>query len=290
MIFRKKRQATFLALLLAICFAIPAFCGSPFPSLSVFPSQTDGTVINASIWNSSIGNLYIYLTNTLLPQLNVLTTKGDLYTYTGTALQKLGVGGNGQVLTANSSSTGGIYWASSGGLPITTLGDLVIGNSGGSGVRLPVGTNGQVLTADSTQTNGVAWEAPFANAPSGTIIMLNLTYAGSIPAGWVICDGTNNTPNMIGMIPIGAQSSGGSSTPNAAGFGNSIYGTTYGATTHNHSVTVAGSTTGPSASGGQGGNPGGCTSTHFHDFSVTTSTAVASSQPACLGLVFIMKT
>lgn len=43
-----------------------------------------------------------------------LTTKGDLLTYTGSAYGRLGVGANGQVLTADSASAGGIKWATSG--------------------------------------------------------------------------------------------------------------------------------------------------------------------------------
>lgn len=47
-------------------------------------------------------------------QADVMTTKGDLAAY-GTAVARLGVGTNGQVLTADSGETLGVKWANSGG-------------------------------------------------------------------------------------------------------------------------------------------------------------------------------
>ena len=53
-------------------------------------------------------------------QADVMTTKGDLAAY-GTAVARLGVGTNGQVLTADSGETLGVKWAdASGGLTLIT--------------------------------------------------------------------------------------------------------------------------------------------------------------------------
>jgi hypothetical protein len=46
---------------------------------------------------------------------DVPTTKGDLFVYDGTALKRLGVGTDGQVLTAASAQATGINWAAGGG-------------------------------------------------------------------------------------------------------------------------------------------------------------------------------
>lgn len=43
--------------------------------------------------------------------------------------------------------------------------------------------------------------------PSGAIVWFNLP---NPPSGWVVCDGTNETPNLIGRYPLGATSSIGS--------------------------------------------------------------------------------
>lgn len=92
-----------------------------------------------------------------------LNTKGDILTYT-TTLAKLGVGSNGQVLTADSSTATGLKWATpSGGYisPLTTKGDIFVRSA--SDTRLPVGTNGQFLSADSSEATGLKWVA----APGG---------------------------------------------------------------------------------------------------------------------------
>jgi hypothetical protein len=46
---------------------------------------------------------------------SILTTKGDLLVHTGSALARLGVGTNGQVLIADSGQTNGMRWGTGGG-------------------------------------------------------------------------------------------------------------------------------------------------------------------------------
>jgi hypothetical protein len=95
---------------------------------------------------------------------NPMTTPGDLIDggAAGTP-QRLGVGGNGQVLTV----VGGLpAWANSAAgfaNPMTTPADLITGGAAGAAQRLGVGANGQVLTVVS---GAVAWAnsaAGFAN-------------------------------------------------------------------------------------------------------------------------------
>lgn len=75
------------------------------------------------------GTLYFDTTNSILYRSNgtswesveantagsVLTTKGDLLTYYSSALQRLGVGTDGHVLTADSAQAAGIKWAAAAG-------------------------------------------------------------------------------------------------------------------------------------------------------------------------------
>lgn len=274
--------------------ALPGLCGNPFSALTAFTNKTDGTIVFAADWNNVIGALYTYISNTLLPQLNVLANKGDIYVYNGTAIVALGAGSNGQVLTANSATSSGLqYTTVSGTGPLTTKGDIETVNGSGTAVRLPIGTNGQVLTANSAASNGfgVDWETTGAGAvPSGTIVMF---YGMTIPAGWNLCDGTNGTPNMIGMFPLGAQYSGGTSTANSNGFGNTIYNTVYGATTHNHTFSNTANTGANNSSGSvqaAGTNPVLVPGQgHTHQVTISGTTSNASLQPACIGLVFIQK-
>lgn len=101
-----------------------------------------------------------------------LTTKGDLLTYS-TGMARLGVGSNGQVLTADSAQTTGIKWATPFSSPLTTKGDIHVFST--VDARLSVGTNGQVLTADSTQTSGLKW----ATGGSGTVTSVALALPAS---------------------------------------------------------------------------------------------------------------
>ena len=89
-----------------------------------------------------------------------VTTKGDIQTY-DTAPQRLGVGTNGYLLTADSTQATGIKWAAAPtSVSVTTKGDLQGYDTAAN--RIPVGTNAYVLTADSTQALGLKWALPAA--------------------------------------------------------------------------------------------------------------------------------
>jgi hypothetical protein len=76
--------------------------------------------------------------------------------------------------------------------------------------RLPKGSDGQVLKLNSGLPS---WSSP-SLMPSGSIIMWSGTIA-SIPSGWVICDGNNGTPNLLGRFIEGVATAG--TNPGAIG-------------------------------------------------------------------------
>jgi hypothetical protein len=213
-----KFRAALLHACAGLLVALPAL--ATIPQISGFVTQADGNVITAEIWNAQIGDVYSYLNTNVVNAINTLTQKGDMLTYDGSNLQRLGIGANGLVLTADSTQPYGMNWEAV--VTSTTLantGDLLTYQSGTGLVRLPVGSNGQVLTADSTQANGIAWEAPPA-VPSGAILLWSGSVA-SIPAGYVLCDGvqsgsTGTTPNLQGLFVVGA---GGTNAPASGGMG-----------------------------------------------------------------------
>jgi hypothetical protein len=86
-----------------------------------------------------------------------LTTKGDLLVTTGSALNRLGVGTNYQVLGADSAATNGVAWQSSPNSLMTTKGDIVVASAANTPARVAVGTDGFALVADSTEATGVKW-------------------------------------------------------------------------------------------------------------------------------------
>jgi len=96
---------------------------------------------------------------------DVLTTKGDLVTFSTTMI-RLGVGSNGKVLTAKSSEATGLSWETPTDIapPTTTKGDLS-GYSTGQ-ARIPIGSDTQILTADSAQALGLKWAAPAVQTES----------------------------------------------------------------------------------------------------------------------------
>ena len=129
---------------------------------------------------------------------DVLTTKGDILSRSASALGRLGIGSNGQVLQADSSETLGIKWATPSGSPSTNKGDL----SGFSSVvaRVPVGSNGNALFADSGEALGVNWR----DVVAGDII--SGTFAdGRIPS--LAASKTTSGVFAVGRLGSGTASS-----------------------------------------------------------------------------------
>ncbi len=124
--------------------------------------------------------------------------------------------------------------------------------------------------------------------PKGTIIMWHLA-AGPIPRGWIICDGSNGTPNTLNRYPFGATATGTLGAPAISATGST---TTVG--NHAHSMT-GGSTTLITGAGGLGKSYTNSVSSlstsaagnHAH---VPTINKVTKLDPLRTSVVFIMKT
>lgn len=80
-----------------------------------------------------------------------------------------------------------------------------------------------------------------ALVPAGVIVMWSGSIA-SIPTGWVLCDGTNNTPNLRDRFIVGAGSTysvaatGGSKDATLVSHSHTYSGTTSTAGDHNHPI------------------------------------------------------
>lgn len=172
------------------------------------------------------------------------------------------------------------------------------------------------VTSTQAQLN-----SPF---PAGGIIMWSGA-VGSIPSGWLLCDGNNGTPNLRDRFVIGAGNTftvgatGGSSTAtlnagNLPSHNHTFSGSTAAAGYHSHSINdpghvhYTGAGAGLSSSGGYGfvstgyNNPTYAATTgitinavgdHAHSFSGTTSSVGSGSAFSIMNpyyaLAFIMK-
>ncbi len=261
----------------------------------------DGDYITVDNWNNSVVGVYTYINNNVVAALNTLTAKGDLYGCTGTSIARVPVGANNTLLLASSANSNGVAWtAYSGESPLTTKGDIVV-SSGAAITRLPVGADGTILTVDSTQPYGIKWSMDASNSPfpSGAIVSFSPAAGGSIPSDWVLCDGTNSTPNLIGRFVIGTRPNGSTATASSGGFGAlTVDGNGSGAISHVHgSVAATPSIDGNGASSGNYSNCRGgsnfTTSTIYHTHSaaaaITRSISSSSFEPADYALVYIMK-
>lgn len=169
-------------------------------STAVTQIDFQGTGVTAS---AGTGEVIVTIPGETLPA-SLIDAKGDLIVGTAdnTAARKA-VGSDGQVLTADAASTGGIKWATpSSGFadPTTTKGDLIVRGASAT-TRLPVGTNGTVLYADSTQSAGVKW-ASLPGADSGA----SRDPRWYTPSGYTRIDGFND--DTIGASWVKVDASG----------------------------------------------------------------------------------
>lgn len=148
--------------------------------------------------------------------------------------------------------------------------------------------------------------------PAGGIIMWSGAVS-AIPTGWVLCDGTNDTPDLRGRFIVGAgdaydpDDTGGSAnttlgTANLPAHSHNFSGNTSGAGDHRHNLTFGTNNGGNNFFyNGQIGNTGsinpnnamGSSGNHTHSFSGTTdntgSGTALDTRPPYYALAYIMK-
>lgn len=171
-----------------------------------------------------------------------LTTKGDLYTYS-TTNDRLPVGTDGYILSADSTQTTGLKWIANTGGTTTAYAETPSGTVNSSNVTFtlantPASPNGVLIVLDGvTQYNGVDFTVSgttitFVTAPvtGSTIFAYYNTFTGggggsgsvtSIATNNGLTGGTITTTGTIGLAPIAANSvlanlTGGSAVPSSA--------------------------------------------------------------------------
>ena len=146
---------------------------------------------------------------------------------------------------------------------ITTPLQLELNTMSGSLPDLVV-NDGRVDVRSSLYVNNVEVGTAVGNVPIGAI---TLWMGASAPANWAICDGTNGTPDMRGLLPIGVN---GTYALNTTGGSADAIAVSH---THTASTNSTGNHTHP-LSGTSGG--GG---THAHSLSCTSPPGSPYQQP-----------
>jgi hypothetical protein len=185
----------------------------------------------------------------------------------------------------------------SSGDPFTVAGTLIssgqVDITGAFRLDGTAGASGQVLLS-AGGSNTPTWGNSF---PSGGIIIWSGSSA-SIPSGWLLCDGTNSTPDLRNRFVVGA---GSTYAVNATGGSADAI-----VVSHTHTATVTDpghshSTTGNNDAGGLNpffayqNNPGGSLSTATNTTGITVANSTTGSSgtnanlPPYFALCYIMK-
>lgn len=106
-------------------------------------------ITTRQIVNNAITTAKLAANAVTLAILGIFSAKGDLVTYDGAAHQRLGVGADGTVLTADSTQANGIKWAAAGGGGLTAA-NFIFGETPAGTVN---GTN-PTFTLANTPTSG----------------------------------------------------------------------------------------------------------------------------------------
>jgi microcystin-dependent protein len=154
------------------------------------------------------------------------------------------------------------------------------------------------LTASTAELNLLTGQTSLV--PAGVIVMWSGSIA-SIPVGWLLCDGTNSTPDLRNRFIVGA---GSTYAVNATGGADTVTLTTAQIPSHTHTATVNDPGHSHTVSGsGQQTNGGGSINTAFVS-TQTTSTATTGitvtnaatggggsheNRPPYFALAYIMK-
>jgi microcystin-dependent protein len=152
---------------------------------------------------------------------------------------------------------------------------------------VPYSEDGTTYSASVTQVVSLA-----SSIPSGGIILWSGA-ANAIPSGWVLCDGNNNTPNLVDRFVLGA----GTTTPAKGTTGGSkdaiVVSHTHTATDsgHTHTYTRFGSSVSGAGQTAGGGSTTQPTSTGYANITVASAgqSGTNANMPPYYALCYIMK-
>ena len=206
-------------------------------------------------------------------------------------------------ILANTISGSAITVNAASGVNIVSVVDINMGYNF-SGITISItNVNGNAITINNSR---VATTQHIKNAiPAGTIIAYNST---TPPNGWVLCDGSNGSPDLRGRFVLGATTSStnapqlssslASRTINISGGLENVYLGLQNIPDHTHSGLISHTNlSAASVDGNDGGAPGTqsdvanwSTSTHTSETNDTGNNLAHENMPPYYVLIYIMKT
>tara|TARA_R110000744_G_scaffold189038_2_gene308264 strand:- start:700 stop:1269 length:570 start_codon:yes stop_codon:yes gene_type:complete len=134
---------------------------------------------------------------------DVLTTKGDILSRSSSALARLAVGTNGQVLTAASGETTGLEWATPSAHPAFTQSFIIACSDEGTALTTGTAKVSFRMPYAFTLTAGAGGITASCNqAPTGAILTVDVNEAGSTILSTKLTIAIGSTTSVGGTAPV----------------------------------------------------------------------------------------
>ena len=134
---------------------------------------------------------------------DILNTKGDILSRTSSALARLAVGDDGQVLTCASGETTGLEWSTPSAHPVITQSFIIACSDEGTALTTGTAKVSFRMPYAFTLTAGAGGITASCNqAPTGAILTVDVNEAGSTILSTKLTIAIGSTTSVGGTAPV----------------------------------------------------------------------------------------